>query len=130
MHYVLQDYEDTARLAEILERAGLEYSMHKVVPFIGELEPEPVILEHDRVVMFGSYSLRHYAHKHNLTPGVFELRPFYHEQPWMNFLLNGPRNSELYTIKDLAAIDPIAQIWFIRPLQDSKEIAGAVKAAA
>lgn len=130
MQWIIQSYEDTDQLAEILDRGGLEYSRHKVVPFIGELDPPPIITEHDRVLMFGSYSLRHYARKHGLTPGVFELRPFYHEKPWKEFLLNGPRNSALYTVKELASMSVIDEIWFIRPLQDSKEIAGAVMSEA
>ncbi|AKF13625.1 hypothetical protein PHIN3_362 [Sinorhizobium phage phiN3] len=127
MQWILQDYEDTARLAEILERVGLEYSMHKVVPFVGELDPAPLIIDPDAVLMFGSYSLRHYARKHHLYPGVFELRPFYHEKPWEPHLLNGPACSRIWTVQQLASqVSLPSECYFIRPLQDSKEIAGTV----
>ena len=124
MQWILQDYEDTSKLAEILERAGLTYSMHKVVPFIGEMEPHPVIADPNKVIMFGSYSLRHYARKYGLTPGVFELQPFLHEHNWQPYLLNGVE-SKIIMAKHLGSLDPNRD-YFVRPVEDSKEIAGAV----
>jgi len=126
MQWILQSYEDTDKLADILERVGLPYSTHKVVPFVGDLLPEPIIQDPDRVVMFGSYSLRHYARDHDLKPGVFELRPFLYEKPWIPFLLNGAECKTL-TVRELGflALDG-DDLWFVRPVEDSKEIAGTV----
>jgi hypothetical protein len=128
MQWILQNYEDTSMLAETLTRQDVLHSFHKVIPFVGELLPEPVIEDPSKVVMFGSYSLRYYARKHGLTPGVFELRPFYDEKVWDNLLLNGPHNSTVMTVRRLAGLKPGVgtHTMFIRPLQDSKEIAGAV----
>lgn len=126
MQWILQDFEDTRELSEILERLGLEYSMHKVVPFVGELEPEPQITDSSVVVMFGSYSLRHYARRHNLVPGVFVLRPFLLEEPWHPHMLNGPHDSQVHELRSLMQYVRASTDYFIRPLEDSKEIAGAV----
>ncbi len=124
MQWILQDYEDTAKIAEILSRVGIPHSLHKVVPFIGQLDPVPAIDDPKQVVMFGSYSLRHYAREHGLSPGVFELRPFIHEIPWHKHLLNGV-DSKIIMAKHLGGLDPHRD-YFIRPVEDSKEIAGAV----
>ncbi len=124
MQWILQDYEDTNKLAEILGRVGIPYSFHKVVPFIGQLEPVPTITDPNNVIMFGSYSLRHYAREHSLSPGVFELRPFLHEHNWQPYLLNGI-NSKIIIAKHLGSLDP-DRFYFVRPVEDSKEIAGSV----
>jgi len=125
MQWILQEYEDTSRLAEVLDRAGETYSLHKVVPFVGELDPEPNIVD-PNVVMFGSYSLRHYARQHGLTPGVWELRPYLNEYAWQEYLLNGPHNTRKVLLKDLGGLPLDDTLYFIRPVEDSKEIAGTV----
>lgn len=57
MQWILKDFEDTHKLAEALERMGIPFSWHKVVPFIGKLDPAPGIVDSNAVVMFGSYSM-------------------------------------------------------------------------
>lgn len=135
MQWILQNYEDTSNLAVALERFGIDHSFHKVVPFVGELTPEPEIKDPSKVLLFGSYGLRHYAKKNNLTPGVFELRPFFYEKNWEPYLLNGPRNSDTATVREMADIADLSLLEydhigeylnFIRPIEDSKEIAGTV----
>lgn len=126
MQWVLQEYEDTHKLGEVLERMGLDVSFHKVVPFVGELMPAPIFADKNQVIMFGSYSMRHYARTHGLTPGVFELRPFFNEIAWHPFLLNGPHNSRVTTVRELANLPLDGTLYFIRPVDDSKEIAGTV----
>ena len=37
MQWILQQFEDTKKLADALDRLGIPYSWHKVVPFVGEL---------------------------------------------------------------------------------------------
>jgi len=76
MHWILQtnlfQEAEWARLVEALERFDLPYSVHKVIPFVGELEPVPV-LQATKAVCFGSYSMRHSAKAHGWTPGVYDL---------------------------------------------------------
>ncbi|MCS4090194.1 hypothetical protein FHT76_001783 [Rhizobium sp. BK176] len=50
-------FSDTHKLAEALDRLGIAYTWHKVVPFIGKLDPDAVVADKHDVVMFGSYSL-------------------------------------------------------------------------
>jgi ATP-grasp domain, R2K clade family 3 len=126
MHWILQEYEDTIKLQEILERANLSHSMHKVVPFVGELYPEPEVADGSDVVMFGSYSMRHYARKHNYNPGVWELKPYIYEKVWEPYLLNNLNNSKLMTVRELVNIPIDNSLYFIRPVDDSKELAGTV----
>lgn len=54
MQWILQQFEDTEKLADALDRLGIPYSWHKVVPFIGELVPKPEVRDRQCVVMFGS----------------------------------------------------------------------------
>jgi hypothetical protein len=127
MQWILQDFEDTAKLALALDRLGLPYTWHKVVPFVGDLVPETVIPDPRAVVMFGSYTLWRYAAKHWLSPGVFKLRPFLHEAAWSGHLLNGPGAlvATLAELPGLLADD--GSLWFLRPVDDSKELPGTVK---
>jgi len=60
----------------------MAYSWHKVVPFVGELDPVPVIENQNAVVLFGSYTLWRYAEGEGLNPGVFKVRPFVHAPPF------------------------------------------------
>ncbi|MEZ5791845.1 MAG: DUF4343 domain-containing protein, partial [Nitratireductor sp.] len=76
MQWILQRFEDMEKLAHALDRLNVSYSWHKVVPFAGELIPEPVIRDPNKVVMFGSYALWRYAQARGLRPGVFKLDPF------------------------------------------------------
>lgn len=127
MQWILQKFEDTGKLAEALDRLGISYTWHKVVPFVGELSPEPVIADPDQVVLFGSYSLWRYAAARGYKPGVFKLRPFVHEAAWHPFLLNGA-NVLFPTLQEvpMTLTDDDKQ-WFVRPVDDSKEEPGNVK---
>ena len=57
VQWILQKFEDTAKLGDALARLGLPHTWHKVVPFVGELLPEPDVPDPNAVVLFGSYSL-------------------------------------------------------------------------
>jgi len=78
MQWILQQFEDTEKLTNALERLDIPYTWHKVVPFVGDLQPDPVIENTDAVVLFGSYTLWRYAQRKGLSPGVFKIRPFVH----------------------------------------------------
>jgi len=54
MQWILQQFEDTQKLADALDRLNISYSWHKVVPFIGELVPEPEV--HDPLARMGCSS--------------------------------------------------------------------------
>ena len=129
MQWILQDFADTADLARVLERFGLNYSLHKVVPFEGTLLPDPDIVDPGDVILFGSYALWRYAEARNLHPGVFKLRPFLDEAPWARAALNGPDAMRL-RLRDIPrTLDESPAAWFLRPVDDSKEIAGTVMTA-
>ncbi|MEM1389084.1 MAG: ATP-grasp domain-containing protein [Pseudomonadota bacterium] len=125
MQWILQEFEDTPKLAQALERLGIAFTIHKVVPFIGDLMPEPAIKDRNDVVMFGSYTLWRNAEKNGYKPGVFKLRPFVHEAPWQPFMLNGPDARFLRVAEIPSALTGDAE-WFVRPVSDSKEQPGKV----
>jgi len=130
MQWILQQFEDTDRLAAVLDRLGYSYSLHKVVPFVGALDPEPQITDPLSVVLFGSYTLWRYADKHRLSPGVFKLRPFVEETAWHPYLLNGADALFIEVNALPKTLSPDGSDYFIRPVSDSKEVAGSVKSSA
>lgn len=128
MQWVLQEFEDTASLVETLARMGEPFSLHKVVPFVGALQPEPEITDPDNVIFFGAYSLWRYAEKHGLKPGVFLIRPFLHEPPWQPFLLNAEAEVvPVSALPDRLETEPSNRAWFWRPVDDSKAVPGRVQ---
>lgn len=130
MQWILQKFEDTAKLAEALDRLGIAYSWHKVVPFVGDLEPEPVVANPQNVVLFGSYTLWRYAKKKSYWPGVFKLTPFLHQEAWHPYLLNGP-DAFLVTLGDIPErLAGETRDWFLRPVDDAKQEPGNVKSSA
>lgn len=127
MQWILQEFEDTANLAQALDRLGIPFTWHKVVPFVGELLPEPSIPDQKSVVLFGSYTLWRFAEAKGLEPGVFRLRPFVHEAAWHPFLLNGA-DALFLALSDIPEELPTDQDhWFMRPVEDSKEEPGRVR---
>jgi len=129
MQWILQDFEDTQKLAKALERLELPYTWHKVVPFVGDLIPEPVVANTDSVVMFGSYSLWRYAESNGYSPGVFKITPFVEEKVWHPYLLNGA-NSLFMALRDVPErFKDDGCLWFVRPVGDAKEEAGKVKSS-
>ena len=130
MQWILQEFEDTQRLKSVLEALGIPYSLHKVVPFVGALDPEPDIVNPDAVVLFGSYTLWRYASEHGLRPGVFRLRPFVEEIAWQPYLLNGKDALFLELNALPQALSNEGPDYFMRPVSDSKEVAGSVKSSA
>ncbi|MBO9406029.1 ATP-grasp domain-containing protein [Shimia sp. R9_1] len=129
MQWLLQDFEDTEKLGEVLLAMGRDISWHKIVPFVGDLTPAPLIKDPRSVVMFGAYSMWKYAEAQGLQPGVIRIAPFLDQEVWHPFLLNGPE-ARVMRFADCPAFlcDP-AQYWFLRPVEDSKEIPGRVMQA-
>ncbi len=127
MQWILQDFEDTKKLSEALDNLEVSYTWHKVIPFVGELVPEPIVYDPDHIVMFGSYTLWRYAKKHNLKPGVFKIRPFVREKLWHPFLLNGADALFMKLSEVPERLIDDGKDWFLRPVDDSKEEPGNVK---
>ena len=106
---------------DTLKRFDIEHSIHKVIPFAGELVDPPTI-EHQNVICMGAYSMRHYAKKHGYNPGVFDLEPFDFTQQlahWGDHMLNS--DAEVTTFRDAV---PTHERFFCRPILDSKSFAG------
>jgi len=130
MQWILQKFEDTAKLAEALDRLGIAYSWHKVVPFVGDLEPEPEVPDPNNVILFGSYALWRHAERKGYRPGVFKLTPFLHQEAWHPYLLNGP-DALLVTLRDIPErLAGETRDWFLRPVDDAKQEPGNVKSSA
>ena len=127
MHWILQNNlfnEDAYQvLLDTLVRFDIPHSIHKVIPFIGELYPE-VELPTKNVICMGSYSLRHSAKKFGWVPGVFDLEPFNFKvqlEHWGEHMLN--HDAVISSFDDANFEDDIA---FVRPIEDSKVFACAV----
>lgn len=123
MHWILQNnlfnekgWED---LVACLERFNIPYSVHKVIPFIGQIEPDAN--PDGKVICFGSYSLRHLAKEKGWFPGVYDLAPYTFEEQlkhWGDKMLNA--DSIVSRFEDAVVND----IKFIRPIDDTKSFAG------
>lgn len=127
MHWILQNnlFNEQAYgvLLETLERFDLPHSIHKVIPFVGEITPEP-ILDTNNVICMGSYSLRHAANKADWNPGVFDLEPYHFGiqlENWGSHMLNA--DAQIIPFKDVEIGDTRK---FLRPIEDSKAFAGKI----
>lgn len=127
MYWVVQsniyNEENYEHLLSNLERLGLPFSVHKAVPFTGELDPDPVVPEGSKVIVMGSYSLARHAVRRGWVPGAFldNLDFEIQHKHWGDHMLNAD-----------AKIYPFAQVpfqeypFFIRPVGDSKAFTGLV----
>lgn len=126
MHWIFQSNlfqeAEWERLVATLEQFGLPYSVHKVVPFVGLLEPAAV-LQAAKAVCFGSYSMRHSAKEHGWVPGVYDLfdQDFRAQKAaWGDRMLNA--DSRIVAFQNVRLDRPS----FVRPIDDSKYFAGRV----
>jgi ATP-grasp domain, R2K clade family 3 len=127
MHWILQNniFSETGwdTLLETLQRFSIDQSVHKVIPFVGELEPAAQV-GHRNVICFGSYSMRHVAKREQWQPGVFDLFEQDFQQQllhWGEHMLNAgsvvtPFADAVFTADEM----------FVRPVDDSKYFAGKV----
>jgi hypothetical protein len=123
MHWVVQNniskepvFDDCIK---VFEKHNIPYSLHKVIPFVGEILPD--INPEGPVICLGSYSMRHVAKQKNWSPGVYDLGPItFVEQMkhWSDLLLNS--DSVVCKFQD-AVVDSLK---FIRPIEDSKLFGG------
>lgn len=126
MHWILQENlfkeSEWETLTATLARFNLPYSVHKVIPFIGELTP-PAEPTQPKVICFGSYSMRHSAKAFNWTPGVYDLEPCNFTvqlEHWGDLMLNADS-----VVAPFHAVN-ITEPTFMRPIDDSKYFAGKV----
>lgn len=128
MHWILQtNFTNEPKWQEMIDtliRFNIPYSVHKVIPFVGELHPKPDV--GNNAICFGSYSMRHTAKTEKWYPGVFDLEPFDFTQQlahWGDEMLNaesivGPLGQAMFP-ED-------AELMFLRPILDSKSFSGQV----
>ena len=126
MHWILQENlfkeSEWDTMVATLTRMDIPYSVHKVIPFIGELIP-PAEPKQKKVICFGSYSMRHVARENHWNPGVYDLMDInFLEQKkhWGDEMLN--YDCEVMPFKDAVLTEP----QFIRPADDSKYFAGRI----
>src|SRR5271157_2666855 len=126
MHWILQtnlfNEKEWENLVFALERLKIPHSIHKVVPFVGELIP-PAEPKEKKVICFGSYSMRHTAKAMGWNPGVydlFDINFLVQKTHWGEDMLN--YDSDIVMFKDAKISEPT----FIRPIDDSKYFAGRV----
>lgn len=128
MHWVLQSGFESERgirdLVAFLERAQIPHSLHKVVPFVGELLPD-ISLE-GNVIVFGSYSMRHVAKRKGWVPGSFDLANITyadHVEHWGNHMLN---SDAIFCRFEDVPTHFGDEPKFLRPVVDSKFFTGKV----
>lgn len=127
MHWILQENLNPERyrhddLVAAITKAGGTHSVHKVVPFSGDIIPD-YTAEGPTVVM-GPYSLASLAKRKGWSPGAWDLDHFTFPKQkviWGKELLNYDA-----TVCEFAAVNPKVPEIFIRPTSDSKCFAGHV----
>ncbi len=127
MHWIIQNNiyneEGFKYLIDTLETLRLPYSIHKCIPFLGTLDPEPEPIE-DRVIVMGSYTLAREAIKRGWNPGVFLNDNFNTEiqsSHWGKLMMNAD-----HQIHAFAQVPEQREPFFIRPVHDSKAFTGEV----
>ncbi|CAN5590937.1 hypothetical protein BH10PSE6_BH10PSE6_39900 [soil metagenome] len=127
MYWVIQDKlrEDAGlrTLRASLPRWGIPHSFHEVIPFVGELRPDVNAV--GKVIVIGSYSMRHAARAKGWVPGCFDIGHLTHEdfvQHWGVNMLNASGFVEKFP--DVPK-HPLPEEFFCRPAIDSKAWAGA-----
>lgn len=128
MHWIVQENicqeQQWNSLIASLQKLNIQYSIHKVVPFSGDLIPEPVVSGY--VLCYGSTAMGNVAKRMNWHPGVIEL-PNYRVQmnsPWQEYYLNN--KPEYYFLWQLAEKKLHYKEYFIKPIDDSKFIPGQI----
>ena len=132
MRWVLQNNlfgeKEYDAMISALERMGLPHSVHKVRPFISELDPEPEIQPGESVIVMGSTSLTRIANERGWKPGSFWNDNFDFEvqrKRWGARMLNADAI--------VCTFDEVLGHWggkheemFLRPVHDTKSFTGQV----
>jgi hypothetical protein len=152
MHWILQSnmYHEDAfeKLVATLERMDVPHSIHKVVPFTHELQPEVCVCKchgpeaawmhveaccrgedtvrvaEKYIMTMGTYTLTNLAKQRGWTPGAFVNENFDYQVQlghWGERMLNW--DAQFSKLRDA---QPIEDRFFVRPVTDSKDFAGFV----
>lgn len=120
MYWVVQENlyneEGFDSLIRALDVLALPYSIHKVIPFAGEIEPD--VNPDGKVVVMGSISLNKLAQLRNWNPGVFTNENFdfmVQRDHWGNHMLNA--DATIYRFEDIPRHN---KPFFLRPVHDTK----------
>lgn len=123
MHWIIQSnlFNDNSKqeLLDALDRLDVYYTLVKVIPFSGELEPE--IVPYSPVMVYGSTTFVLEAHKRGWKPGVFwndKLDMKMCLEHWQDNILNADGYIEKFS--DIVITEPM----FIRPISDLKDFSG------
>jgi hypothetical protein len=126
MHWILQSNlsrePGMEEMVRVLEHASIPFSEHKMLPFTGEMEPD--INPPGKVIVFGSYAIRHVAKRKGWVPGCFDISQFTIRdclEHWQNNMLNADA-----VFGPFACVTPTTDPFFIRPAADSKYFTGAI----
>lgn len=129
MHWVIQTNifaeEGFEALMAAIKRLELPFTLVKVVPFVGDLEPVEGELPPDgaKAIVMGSYTLARVANQRGWKPGAFleNLDFEIQRQHWGNRMLNYD-----------AQVVPFGEVpfqrepFFLRPVHDTKAFTGIV----
>lgn len=128
MQWILQENicqeQKWTELISALQRFDTPYSIHKVVPFVGDLIPEPEI-HSNKIWMYGSLSMGNISKKNGWSPGVIEVPDFNVQlNYWKQHLLNSDVIFKpVFWLADNLLLN---DHYFIKPENDSKFIPGQV----
>ena len=132
MRWIIQEnlYNEIgfASLISALESLSILHSVHKIIPFIHELQPEPEIDPGEKVMVMGAYTMNKIAKDRGWYPGSYLNDNFDYQlqcQKWPGHMLN--EASYFCLFKD-ASVDEAFDNdnFFIRPVEDMKCFAGQV----
>lgn len=129
MHWIVQNNiyseEGHEKLIAAIERYGSPYTLHKCVPFVGTLDPEPAPTQ-NKVIVMGSYTLARVAQMRGWKPGVF-LNDNFNAKVWTeNWPWIWNWDNIIEPIRDIGFKAVTKRPFFIRPILDSKSFSGQV----
>lgn len=107
-------------LLAALERLELPYTRVKVVPFLGTLEPEPVVS--GPVIAMGATTMLRVARERGWTPGVWDQNMSF--RTWQKHWYNGLLNRDAFVIPFYAVGPFWDDRFFLRPDGDTKAFGG------
>ena len=126
MHWIIQEnlYRETGldELTLILKRLGIPFSLHKIIPFVGELLPD--INPDNPVIVIGSYSINNIAKRKGWKPGFIDIIQYDFEEQrrhWGIHMLN--YDARVHCFGDIFDLE---EEFFIRPTEDSKCFSGTI----
>jgi len=125
MHWIIQNNmhneDGHEELLRTLIRLNIPHSLHRVIPFVGKLDPD--IDVEGPVICIGTYSMWRAAHAKSWVPGVFKLSV---DMDWCNFAWGDNMLNYKMVTGAFGEIQTDLDEFFTRPLEDSKCYAGQV----